>query len=75
MFAILINASCIAGGAIGLWFGWKLWRTNDAILKISVRPSDRRNGQRPYGSASGIGVVTAHWLAQAGTDVVLADII
>lgn len=44
--AILINASCIAGGAVGLWLGWKIWRMNDAILKISARPSDHRDRQR-----------------------------
>jgi hypothetical protein len=46
LFLLFVNVFCMLGGSIGLWFGWKFWRTNDAILKISARSSDRRNGQR-----------------------------
>lgn len=46
LFLLCVNVFCILGGGIGLWFGWKFWRTNDAILKLSARSSDRRNGQR-----------------------------
>ncbi len=70
---LAVNAFCVVGGALALWFGWRFMAIRDADERKAHRHAVRDRVIVLSGSATAIGAAAARRLAGEGAALVLAD--
>lgn len=74
LIELAVNAFCVAGGALALWFGWTFMAARPTRARRAGRHAVRDRVIVLTGSASGIGAAAARRLAGEGAALVLADV-
>lgn len=70
---LAVNAFCVGGGALALWFAWRFMAGREPQTRKARRRAMRDRAIVLAGSAGGIGPAAARRLAGAGAVLVLAD--
>ncbi len=70
---LAVNAFCVVGGALALWFGWRFMARRQPGAEKAQRHAVRDRVIVLSGSASAIGAAAVRRLAGAGAALVLAD--
>jgi NAD(P)-dependent dehydrogenase (short-subunit alcohol dehydrogenase family) len=70
---LAVNAFCVGGGALALWFGWTFMASREPRARNARLHAVRDRVIVLTGSASGIGAAAALRLAGEGAALVLAD--